>query len=62
MKNINITKKPNQKSNVFKLQILDNGKHTNEYVFAKSFAKAQILTNRRFGHRNVLSIERLYYG
>ena len=57
------TKKPTQKrSNVFKLHILDGATHNNEYVFARTLTSANNIVARRFSHRNVLGIERIYHG
>jgi len=61
MKNLSKNQTKTQ-SNVFCLQILEHGVHTNAYVFAKSMNKAMAIINRQYSHRNVLSVERLHYG
>ena len=61
MKNLSKNQTKTQ-SNVFCLQILEHGVHTNAYVFAKSMNKAMAIINRQYSHKNVLSVERLHYG
>ena len=60
MKNIPKNQTKSQ-SNVFCLQILEHGQHTNAYVFAKSMNKAMAIINRQFSHKNVLQVTRLDY-
>jgi hypothetical protein len=61
MKNLSKNQTKTQ-SNVFCLQILEHGVHTNAYVFAKTMNKAMAIINRQYSHKNVLSVERLHYG
>jgi|1_EtaG_2_1085319.scaffolds.fasta_scaffold32066_3 hypothetical protein len=54
-----LTKK---RSNVYKLQVEEHGNKINHYVFARNLGAATNIIHQKFAHKNVVSVQRLYYG